>query len=109
MVGLSPRTKRHVAALFRDQDVAVAERLLLQQCGETLPGLGASATPASLERVRFAALRQSGGRIDRLQDAVALAQVDWRDLLVAAGFADDPHAHEAWEPGRGDAEDPDGT
>jgi hypothetical protein len=109
MVGLSSRTKRHVAALFGAQDVAAAERLLEQECGANLPILGASGTPASLERVRFAALRTSGGRIDRLQDAVALAQVDWRDLLVAAGFADDPHAHEAWEPGRGDADDPDGA
>jgi hypothetical protein len=106
MVGLSSRTKSHVAALFRAQDVAAAERLLVEECGANLPILGASGTPESLERVRFAALRLSGGRIDRLRDAVALAKTDWRDLLVAAGFADDIRAHEAWQPRRLDAEDP---
>lgn len=30
--------------------------------------------------------------------AIALANLDWRDLLVAAGFADDIHAHARWRP-----------
>ena len=31
----------------------------------------------------------SRGDISRLQDAMALDQVDWRDVLVRAGLADD--------------------
>jgi hypothetical protein len=33
-----------------------------------------------------------------LQRAIELAKADWRDLLVAAGFAEDIHAHEHWSP-----------
>jgi hypothetical protein len=34
--------------------------------------------------------------LDALIQAIELAQTDWRDLLVAAGFAVDVHAHELW-------------
>jgi hypothetical protein len=27
-----------------------------------------------------------------------LAKIDWRDLLSAADFADDPNAHSRWSP-----------
>jgi hypothetical protein len=48
--------------------------------------------------VRFAALKLSEGRLDRLEEAIKLAQTDWRDLLVAAGFAHDVEAHLNWLP-----------
>jgi len=51
-----------------------------------------------LERFRFAALKLSRGRMDKLADAVRLANKDWRDLLVAAGFADSVDAHKDWKP-----------
>ena len=35
--------------------------------------------------------------MDKLYDAIALAQTDWRDLLVAAGFGDDVQAHKDWK------------
>jgi hypothetical protein len=56
------------------------------------------ATPESLERIRFAALKQSGGTLDGLAAAIRLAKTDWRDLLVAAELADDVDAHLAWLP-----------
>ncbi|HXK17899.1 MAG TPA: hypothetical protein VNG33_08855 [Polyangiaceae bacterium] len=55
-------------------------------------------TSSWLDRIRFAAVRFSGGRLSSLQEAVRLAQTDWRDLLVAAGFADDVNAHQKWQP-----------
>ena len=82
MVELSNRTRAHVRALFRSPDVELAERALITDCGDNLPLL-ARAGSDDLERVRFAALRLSGGRLDRLAKAVELAQTDWRDLLVA--------------------------
>ena len=39
----------------------------------------------------------SEGRVDKLYDAIALAQTDWRDLLVSAGFAEDIQAHKDWK------------
>ncbi|MDP3939643.1 MAG: hypothetical protein Q8R92_16120 [Deltaproteobacteria bacterium] len=37
----------------------------------------------------------------KLVDAIALAQTDWRDVLVGADFAEDPLAHESWWPRAG--------
>ena len=34
--------------------------------------------------------------MEKLHRAVKLAKTDWRDLLVAAGFADSVHAHKHW-------------
>jgi hypothetical protein len=41
-------------------------------------------------------LKLSAGNIDKLKAAIELAKTDWRDLLVAAGFADDTTAHKRW-------------
>jgi len=97
MVDLSPLTKRHVAALFTPADVAEAEQLLAHECAENLL-LVSDPTPSGLERLHFAALQLSDGSLTRLRDAIALAKTDWRDLLVAADFADDIHAHRRWKP-----------
>jgi hypothetical protein len=51
-----------------------------------------------LERYRYAALKLSGGDLGRLRQAIELAKSDWRDLLVAAGFAENVRAHKNWNP-----------
>lgn len=94
---LSPKTRSHVAALFVPADIEAAESMLVTRCGGQLPGM-AGASPDVLDRIRFAALRLSEGRLPGLNDAVTLAETDWRDLLVATGFADDPAAHRRWVP-----------
>lgn len=50
------------------------------------------------DRIRIAALKVSGGDLDRLVDALIVARTDWRDLLVAADFAHDTEAHLNWWP-----------
>lgn len=84
-----------VTRLFVDGDRAAAVRLLETECGNNLPGLE-SVDAAVLDRFRFAAVKVSGGSLALLRDAVALGKVDWRDLLVQAGFANDLQAHRAW-------------
>ena len=93
-----PSHEAAILALFSRDDASEAETLLATDCGANLPGMD-DATPTQLERIRFAAIRLSAGDIDRLREAIRLAQIDWRDLLVAADFADDVHAHERWRPG----------
>jgi hypothetical protein len=102
VIELTATTREHIRALFAPQDVADAERVIAEQCAETLP-LVHSPTPAGLERIRFAVIRMSAGDLTRLRGAIREAQIDWRDVLVAAGFADDPRAHEHWRPQRFDA------
>lgn len=95
MVPLSPMTCSRVAALFLPEDRDAAIAMLLSRCGEGLPGM-AQGSPDDIERIRFAALRRSKGHLRELSHAVALAETDWRDLLVAAGFDADPTAHLRW-------------
>jgi len=94
---LSPETLRLVGILFSFEDRERAKALLYEQCGNNLPFL-AKADMYVLERFRFAALKSSDGNLSRLESAVKLAQEDWRDLLMATGFADDVEAHKRWEP-----------
>jgi len=85
--------------MFPSTHQAAVAELLESQCGNNLPFL-ANETPESLERVRFAGLKLSDGHFAKLRDAVKLANRDWRDLLVAAGFANSLDAHKRWTPSR---------
>jgi len=94
---LSPETLRRLHLLFAPDDRAAAETLLVNECGSNLPFLQ-KLDMFGLERFRFAAMKVSAGDLDRLREAVRMAQWDWRDLLVAAGFGHDVTAHERWLP-----------
>ncbi len=48
-------------------------------------------------RLKLAAIRRSGGSLQRLESAVELGKQDFRDLLMSAGFGD-PNAHLRWVP-----------
>jgi len=41
------------------------------------------------ERVQAAIVLAASGRLSDLRDAAALAQIDWRDLLVNVGLGDE--------------------
>jgi hypothetical protein len=97
-IALSAATRQRLEALFAAEDAAEAERLLVERCGGEL-WTCEPATPTSLERLRFAALRFSGGDLRRLGEALELAHTDWRDLLMAADFGD-VEAHRRWQPRR---------
>lgn len=79
------------AAGERDEAAALLER----DCGATVPLV---ADERTLERIRIACIKLSGGCLDELRAAIRQANVDWRDVLVAAGFGHDPIAHERWKP-----------
>jgi len=93
---LSPGTVQRIAALFPLPERAEVSQLLVAECGDNLP-LADNLGPAGIERVRFAVLKISSGSLDGLWAAVALAQQDWRDALVEAGFYDDVRAHLTWQ------------
>ena len=71
--------------------------MLRSECGNNLPSLE-HASAEGLQRIQIAALKVSVGDLEKLREAVRLAQVDWRDLLVAAGFEHDVEAHLKWLP-----------
>ncbi len=94
---LSPETRRRLEILFQEDLRAEATKLIFDECGNNLPYLD-KCDEFELERFRFAALKLSEGSLPRLHEAVELAKLDWRDLLVVADFANDTRAHERWNP-----------
>jgi hypothetical protein len=96
---LTPATIRRLNLLFAAENRGEAARLLREQCGNNLPFLE-KATPRELDRFRYAALKLSDGDLKRLRWAIKMAQIDWRDLLVTASFAEDADAHRKWLPTR---------
>jgi len=99
-VPLSLEAERRIDTLFPHDQREQVRILLKEECGDNLPLLPKGRDEAYYDRFRFAALKLSGGDMERLQKAVELANLDWRDLLVAAGFANDTKAHQSWFPDR---------
>jgi hypothetical protein len=93
-IPLTPRLAAKLAAIFPPEDRTFAEQWLIAECGSDLPLIHSA--PELLQRVRAAALKFSQGSLDRLALATRSAQQDWRDLLMAADFGQDVHAHQAW-------------
>jgi hypothetical protein len=94
---LTDATVDRIHRMFSGPDREIVSTLLIERCGDTL-ALSRPADPASLERIRFAVLKLSGGSVDRLQRAIDLANIDWRDVLVAADFDNDLTMHTSWWP-----------
>lgn len=94
---LSSETQRRLETIFRPEHHAEATQLLIQECGNNLPGFEKH-DEVSMERIRFAALKWSRGDLLRLHKAIREAKLDWRDLLCGAGFGDDAQAHKRWFP-----------
>lgn len=95
MTNITQLVERHILRLFSVEERGEAARVLREDCGAALPG-APNASVEGIERIQCAALKLSEGRMDKLYDAISLAQTDWRDLLVAAGFAEDTEAHRKW-------------
>jgi len=94
---LTPFVKSTLQQTFAQAQWAAVTELLDSECGGNLP-LIESQGASGIERVQCAVLKISAGSLQRLQQAIKQAQVDWRDVLVAAGFANDPTVHLQWKP-----------
>lgn len=97
MTELSEGTKSRIRKLFQPAYVAEVEEYLRAECGDTLP-FSVPGDVAGNERIHLAVLKLSGGDLTKLRQTVREAQIDWRDVLMAAGFGEDPKAHLSWNP-----------
>ena len=97
LTAISNETQRRVVALFPPDQREEVSKLLASKCGNNLPGLE-SLSGSELERFQFAALKLSKGKIEEFFKAIELANLDWRDLLMAAEFGQDLNAHKSWFP-----------
>ncbi len=94
---MTPFTKTVLQLSFAQAQWAVVAEILDVDCGGNLPLIERQGD-SGIERVQCAVLKISDGSLQRLEQAVNQAQVDWRDVLVAAGFANNATAHLEWRP-----------
>jgi hypothetical protein len=76
METVSNRLRRRIESDFREPGSAAE---VARRVGDA----------ADSERIQAAIVIVASGQLGRLTDAIALAQTDWRDVLVGAGLADD--------------------
>jgi hypothetical protein len=93
---LSSDTRKLVNRLFSEEQRAEVCQLLSRECGDNLPLTGPPSSTRTHDRIRFAVLKLSDGNLEKLRDVVSHAKVDWRDVLVWAGFGDSLTAHQEW-------------
>ena len=95
MSALSKPTKDLIHCLFKSREALEVCDLLEGECGtDSLSCDGW--TPEQIERIRFGVLKLAHENALELNAALRLAQKDWRDLLVSAGFGQDLSAHKEW-------------
>ena len=54
--------------------------------------------PVEDHRCKIAVIKLSEGLLPKLAEAISLGEWDLRDLLSAAGLAEDTEAHLSWKP-----------
>jgi hypothetical protein len=90
---LHPRVTSVITALFSAAERETITELLLEECNTERIYLSSA---QGLERIQLAILKLSNGEVDKFLAAAELAQIDWRDVLMAAGFGEDVEAHLKW-------------
>ncbi len=80
---------QRIAMMFAPDEIELVSSLLTEGCSSKLTRF-----PVLLDRIRYAVLKLSGGNLDELRKAIRIAQRDWRDALVWAGFGQSLDAHE---------------
>jgi len=96
-VALTRLVEDRIDTVFDESLRPAAKHLLLEQCGMGLP-LMHTAIPKDYDRIRLAVIKLSGGTIEGLEQNIQEAHLDWRDVLLGAGFGSDEVAHLNWNP-----------
>jgi len=79
--------------LFTPEERETIANMMVEECNAEK--IYAS-SEAGVERIQLAVLKLSDGDANKFLAAIGLAQIDWRDVLVAAGFGYDVEAHMKW-------------
>ena len=82
-VGLTPAVVEEISLLFSPPERRHVEEVLDQSCGRTLP-FQREATAQELEHIRICVLRLSSSDLKKLHEWIDLANVDERDVILAA-------------------------
>jgi len=91
---LTPPVLKVIDKLFpKTDDRETVGTILMEECSDKLPLVS---NPKEIERIQLAVLKLSEGNAGKFLEAASLARLDWRDVLVAAGFGYDVEAHLKW-------------
>ena len=93
--GIAAEIRRLIEREFAREHWDVVSELLAAKCATNLPLLG-DAPHEAIERIQFAVIKLCNGKFDELDRHIAIANIDWRDTLVAAGFGHSVQAHRRW-------------
>jgi len=74
---LSTETEKRISLLFPPNARQLVRTVLFEECGNNLPLLE-DLDEKKLERFQFAALKLSEGKLDKLNDAIALERLTKR-------------------------------
>jgi len=77
---IAARLDRDFKLADRDEALYVMDAVLASDPERTAEGM---------ERIHASMLRLAGGNLQRLLDAAALAELDWRDLFMDAGLGNE--------------------
>ncbi len=94
---LSGRTISIIKTLFLVEEHELVIELLLSDCSNNVAGCS-TWTQDNLDRLWLSVLKLSVGDVEKLYSAITLAQTDYRDLFMSAGFGLDAQAHKKWLP-----------
>ena len=90
---LRPNVIAAIECLFTPDERKTIAKLLIEECNAEK--IYAS-SEAGIERIQLAVLKLSDSDTDKFLAAIELAQIDWRDVLMAAGFGNDLETHLKW-------------
>ena len=82
-----------ITNLFTPDEYETITKILIEECNADKIHVSSE---IDVERIQLAVLNLSEGDTDKFLAAAQLAQLDWRDVLVAAGFGNDLEAHLKW-------------
>ncbi|GAA6136255.1 hypothetical protein NBRC116583_00020 [Arenicella sp. 4NH20-0111] len=94
---LTNTTLSAVETLFLAEECDEVKELLLADCSNNVPGCSRW-EQEHLERLWLSVLKLSAGNLEKLYSSISLAQTDYRDLFMSAGFGHDALAHKKWKP-----------
>jgi hypothetical protein len=95
---LGPLTNELIQKTCPTSHQQAVGNLLSDQCSVSLPGVGIPPEWIDvIDRVQLATIRGSSWNIEKLKSNVSLANSDWRDVLMAAGFGENLTAHTLWQ------------
>jgi len=83
-IGLTPAVIEEIGKHFPAAQHDFVKQILDQECGRTIP-FCREATAQELEYIRLCVLRLSKGNLSELRKCVELANIDQRDVFLAAG------------------------